>query len=93
MTKDASKPQKNPSIEPPTDSPTLTEFDRLYATIYLRLLDADAAGVDWKTASSQILNLNPADDCDHAKSVFDRFLVRARWMTEVGYEALLKSNT
>ncbi len=93
MTKNASKTQKTTSIEPPTDSPTLTEFDRLYATIYLRLLDADAAGVDWKTASSQILNLNPADDCDHAKFVFDRFIARAKWMTEVGYEALLKSST
>ena len=92
MTKDVSEPQMIVPFEPPVDSTTLTDSDRLYITLYLRLLDADAAGVDWKIAARQILNLDPTEDCDHAKDVFDRFLSRAKWMTEIGYELLLKSS-
>jgi hypothetical protein len=93
MTKDAPHPSNSVPLEAPPDAATLTEFDRLYATLYIRLLDADAAGVDWKTASRRILNLDPTGDEDQVKSVFDRFLARAKWMTQVGYALLLKSET
>lgn len=93
MTTDAPDPSNTLPIEVPPDAATLTDFDRMYATIYIRLLDADAAGVDWKTASRQILNLDHTDNDEHAKSVFDRFLARAKWMTQVGYALLLKADT
>ncbi|MDZ4841634.1 MAG: DUF2285 domain-containing protein [Hyphomicrobium aestuarii] len=93
MTTDAPNPPNVSPLEPPPDAATLTDVDRLYATLYLRLLDADAAGVEWKTASRQILHLDPTDNDDHAKRVFDRFLARAKWMTQVGYALLLKTET
>jgi len=93
MTKDLAQPPKSGPFEPPNDAATLTDADRSYASIYLRLLDAEAAGVDWKTAAHQILNLDPIADYDHAKSVFDRFLARAQWMTRIGYEQLLDSKS
>lgn len=93
MIKDAPGPSNTLPVEVPPDAATLTDVDRLYATLYIRLLDADAVGVDWKTASRQILNLDPTDNDEHAKSVFDRFLARAKWMTQVGYALLLKTDT
>jgi hypothetical protein len=91
MTKNVSPVSSAAPFEPPTDAATLTDLDRAYATLYVRLLDAEAAGVEWTTAAHQILNLDPTDDFDRAKSIFDRFLARARWMTTVGYALLLKS--
>ncbi|MDZ4842121.1 MAG: DUF2285 domain-containing protein [Hyphomicrobium aestuarii] len=88
MTNDATTNHHTAPLEPPPDAAMLTDVDRLYATLYLRLLDADAAGVDWKTASREILNLDLTDNEDHAKRVFDRFLARAKWMTQVGYALL-----
>jgi hypothetical protein len=77
-------------FDPPPDVPHLTEHDRVYTTLYLRLLDADAAGVDWRAAGRDILGLNTDIDTDSAKRTFDAFLDRAIWMTRTGYKLLLK---
>ncbi len=77
-------------FDPPPHVPHLTEHDRLYARLYLRLLDADAAGVDWRTAARDILGLDTVIDTDAAKRAFDAFLDRAKWMTRTGYKLLLK---
>jgi hypothetical protein len=90
MSQDHSKSPQSFWIDPPIDVETVTDADRSNATIYLRLLDAHAAGVDWKTAAASILRLDPVADHDRAKRLFDRFLARAQWMTRVGYEQLLK---
>ncbi|MEQ1715192.1 MAG: DUF2285 domain-containing protein [Hyphomicrobium sp.] len=82
-------PQVGP-FDPPLDVPHLTEHDRVYAALYIRLLDADAAGVDWRTAGREILGLEPDVDTYAAKRTFDAFLDRAKWMTRTGYKLLLK---
>jgi hypothetical protein len=57
---------------------------------YLRLLDADAAGIDWRITAQLILPLDPAADLDRAQVVYEGRLAQARRMTRVGYHLLLK---
>jgi hypothetical protein len=90
MTSDPPKQSTTGPFEPPEDLPVLTQRDRAYMQLYIRLLDADAAGVAWQLIARDILELDPSVDQEGAKSVFDRFLARARWMTKVGYQHLLK---
>ena len=90
MAQDPTESPQSDSLDPPIDAETVTDADRSNATIYLRLLDAHAAGVDWKTAAATILRLDPVADHDRAKRLFNQFLARAQWMTRVGYEQLLK---
>jgi hypothetical protein len=57
---------------------------------YLRLLDADAGGIDWRITARLVLSLDPAADLDRAQVVYEAHLARARWMARVGYRLLLK---
>jgi hypothetical protein len=91
MKKDLPKIPVSASIEPPPDADELTGFDRSNMALYLKLLDAETAGVDWATAAKDILQLDPVADPDNVKQVFDQFLRRARWMTNVGYQQLMQS--
>ncbi len=76
------------------DRPPLTErvnaYDERHLVTYLRLLDADAEGADWREAVSIIFGLDPAREPERAKTVYDSHLARARWMTEAGYRHLLE---
>ena len=76
---------------PPEDVPVLTDRDHAYASIYVQLLDAKAAGADWQTVSRHVLKLDPNVNVETAKVNFDQFHARAIWMTQVGYKLLLKS--
>ena len=86
-----SRPSRSAPFAPPPDAPVLTEHDRAYSALYLRLLDADAAGIPWQTAARDILGLDPERDRIGARQGFDAFLNRAKWMTTTGYKLLLKS--
>ncbi len=74
----------------PPDKPHLTGYDEAHLTEYLRLLDADDEGADWREAVSIIFGLDPAAEPERAKCVHDSHLARARWMTETGYRHLLE---
>jgi len=67
----------------------LTAYDEIHLTTYLRLLDADEEGADWREAAASILGVDPAADPQRAKAMHGSHLARARWMTEVGYAHLL----
>ncbi len=73
----------------PPDKPHLTGYDEAHLSDYLRLLDADEEGADWREAVSIIFGLDPTLDPERAKTVHDGHLTRARWMTEAGYTYLL----
>ena len=77
----------------PPDSPRLTRYDERHLDAYLRLLDADAEGADWREAVRIIFKLDPEREPTRAKTVHESHLARARWMTEVGYRHLLKPPT
>jgi len=70
--------------------PVLTAYDEEHLVTYLRLLDADAEGADWREVARIVLHLDPDRESDRARRAFDSHLARARWMTEHGYRQLLR---
>lgn len=75
--------------EPPT-SLALTEYDRAHFKLYMRLLDAQADGADWQEAVRVLFGLDPKREPERARHVHDSHLERAHWMTEHGYQQLLR---
>ena len=65
-------------------------YDQRHLVSYIRLLDAEAEGADWREAVVIIFGLDPMKEPDRAKLVHDSHLARARWMTEKGYRHLLE---
>ena len=68
----------------------LTDYDRKHFVVYLRLLDACAAGASDAEMSGIVLGIDSTKEPVRAKSMLDSHLRRARWMTEHGYRHLLK---
>ena len=73
----------------PTD-PALTGYDQEHLVTYLRLLDADTEGADWREVARIVLHIDPDREPDRARHAFDSHLTRAKWMTEHGYRNLLR---
>ena len=86
---------RNPPLDPdvanvaPTD-PALTGYDQEHLVTYLRLLDADTEGADWREVARVVLHIDPDREPDRARHAFDSHLARAKWMTEHGYRHLLR---
>ncbi|PWB81390.1 MAG: DUF2285 domain-containing protein [Methylocystaceae bacterium] len=84
-----------PELEPEvTDEPLwseeLTAYDEAHLITYLRLLDADAEGADWKEVSRIVLHRDPDADPSRSFHCWEGHLKRARWMTKCGYRQLLE---
>lgn len=73
----------------PPQSDSITPYDESHFITYLRLLDADAEGADWREAVQIIFEIDPHAEPDRARQVHDSHLKRARWMKEAGYRLLL----
>jgi hypothetical protein len=73
----------------PPDSAELSRYDERHLATYLRLLDADEEGADWKEAVKIVFGLDPDQERQRARLVYDSHLARARWMTQSGYRHLL----
>lgn len=71
------------------ESVQLTAYDESHLVDYLRLLDADAAGADWREAAALIFGIDVDAEPPRARAMHASHLARARWMTEVGYAYLL----
>ena len=88
---------RNPPLDPdvanvaPTD-PALTGYDQEHLVTYLRLLDADTEGADWREVARVVLHIDPDGEPDRARHAFDSHLARAKWMTEHGYRHLLRGS-
>ena len=85
------EPQRNSAISDraPTDS-MLTDYDHQHLVTYMRLLDADAEGFDWREVSRIVLQIDPKQEPERARGAYDSHLARAKWMTEHGYRHLLR---
>ena len=68
----------------------VTAYDREHFTVYLRLLDAAAAGASVEEMSRIVLRIDPTNEPARAKQALDSHLRRARWMTEHGYRHLMQ---
>jgi hypothetical protein len=67
----------------------LTDYDESHLHDYLRLLDADDSGIDWREAAASIFCIDVAAEPDRALTMYVGHLARARWMTEIGYAHLM----
>jgi hypothetical protein len=72
------------------DDTGLTAYDEQHVVTYLRLLDADAEGADWREVASIVLHIDPERYPERARKAFDSHLARAKWMTNQGYGHLLR---
>jgi hypothetical protein len=70
--------------------PVLTGYDQQHLITYLRLLDADAEGTDWRDVANIVLHIDPDREPERAKRAWESHLARAKWMTENGYSHLLR---
>lgn len=85
---------EKPSLDPPVADIApgengLTSYDREHHITYLRLLDADNEGADWKEVAKIVLHIDPELEPERAKRAWESHLARARWMSESGYRHLL----
>ena len=67
----------------------LIDYDHQHLIVYLRLLDAEAGGADWREVARIVLDLDPDGDPVGAHRTWESHLGRARWMTTSGYAHLL----
>jgi len=85
------KPPLNPDVADTAPADTvLTRYDEEHIITYLRLLDADADGADWREVTQIVLHIDPKREPVRARQAFDSHLARAKWMTEHGYRHLLR---
>lgn len=67
----------------------ITAYDERNFVTYLRILDANEEGADWREVASIVFGLDAAVEPERARQVHDSHLARARWMTAHGYRHLL----
>lgn len=79
-------------LDEPPFSHTLTSYDREHMKLYLRLLDAERDGADWREAVHILFGLDPNRDPKRCRHVHEAHLARARWMTEHGYRELVRES-
>ena len=67
----------------------ITPYDEDHFITYLRLLDAEAEGADWREVARIVLHRDSDAEPDRARRCWEAHLERGRWMTEHGYRHLL----
>ena len=77
-------------MDEPPQSAVLTSYDRAHMKLYLRLLDAETDGADWREAVELLFGIDPTKEPERASRVHRSHLARARWMTEQGYRQLAR---
>lgn len=86
--------KRSVTIPPFEDQPPqldrVSAYDERHLASYIRLLDAEAEGADWREAVAIIFGLDPVKEPDRAKLVHDSHLARAHWMRDKGYRHLLE---
>jgi hypothetical protein len=85
-------PPRDPAVDDvaPTAS-VLTAYDERHAITYLRLLDAEAEGAEWKEVAWIFLRIDPVrKPGGRTRRAWKTHLARARWMTTHGCQQLLK---
>lgn len=70
--------------------PALTAYDEEHAVTYIRMLDADQEGADWREVSRIVLHIDPEREPDRVRRAFDSHLARAKWAAREGYRQLLR---
>ncbi len=75
--------------EYPSDSESVTAYDRRCYKLYVMLLDADAAGIEWLDTYRENFENCEENSKQNAYRHYHAHLKRAKWMTTTGYLQLL----
>ncbi|WP_060735032.1 hypothetical protein [Bradyrhizobium sp. CCGE-LA001] len=79
------KPQLDPDVEDVAPiEPALTAYDEQHVVTYVRLLQAEGEGADWREVAQVVLHIDPEREPDRARSASQSHLARAKWLTEQG---------
>ncbi|MGM4954129.1 DUF2285 domain-containing protein [Bradyrhizobium barranii] len=79
------KPPLDPDIADAAPSdPKLTPYDEQHVVTYIRLLQAEGEGADWREVARIVLHLDPQREPDRARTAYQSHLARAKWVTEQG---------
>ena len=78
-------------LDGPPSSEVLTSYDREHRKLYMRLLDAERDGADWREAVQILFGLDPKREPERCRQIHDAHLARALWMNEHGYRELIRS--
>lgn len=79
-----------PVLDQPPQLDRVSAYDETHLASYIRLLDAEAEGADWREAVAIIFGLDPKKEPARAKLVHDSHLARAHWLKDTGYRHLLE---
>jgi len=87
----------SPPLDPPVadgapQAVTLTKYDRQHLVTYLRLLDAEHKGEDWRTVARVVLHLDPGNNLERARRAWETHLARAHWMIDNGHRDLMQED-
>ena len=67
----------------PTDQ-ILTVYDEQHVVTYMRLLEAENKGADWKEVARIVLHIDPEREPDRARHAYLSHLERAKWVSQQG---------
>ncbi len=85
------KPELDPEVDDSAPSePKVTIYDERHFVTYMRLLDAEAAGADWREVATIVLHRDPVAEERRTRICWESHLARARWMTHTGCRHLLE---
>lgn len=81
---------KDDFLDQPPAGAALTAYDEEHLKLYVRLLDADAAGADWRDVVEVLFGLNAKIEPERVLRIYTSHLDRAKWMTTSGFCELLQ---
>lgn len=62
----------------------MTTYDEQHVVTYIRLLQAEGEGADWREVARIVLRIDPEREPDRARTAYQSHLARAKWVTEQG---------
>jgi hypothetical protein len=80
-----------PFEDEPPQLDRVSAYDEKHLANYIRLLDAEAEGADWREAVAIVFGLDPVKEPSRAKRVHDSHLARAHWIRDKGFHHLLET--
>jgi hypothetical protein len=89
MSRPAHKIMQTPPLDPNVadsapEDPALTSYDEQHVVTYMRLLQAESEGADWREVARIVLHIEPEREPDRAHNAYQSHLARAKWLTEEG---------
>ncbi|KFI32221.1 DUF2285 domain-containing protein [Haematobacter massiliensis] len=68
----------------------VTSYDEQHYVTYLRLLDADRDGADWREVARIVLHRDPVVEEARSRHCWETPLARAQWLSKAGYRRILE---